>query len=138
MSTGRVYISRDVVFDESIYPFESLHSNAGALLNKEILLLPPHLQNIDHGGDNCTNPTDDYTSGTVPLRMQDHAAEIGSPNDQNFEENDLVLHVPEEDGIGAEHEADPASPGTHVRQAASDRARGSDRVPCRSPRAGPR
>ena len=34
VSTGRVYISRDVVFDESVYPFESLHPNAGALLKK--------------------------------------------------------------------------------------------------------
>jgi hypothetical protein len=27
---GRVYISRDVVFDESVFPFSSLHPNAGA------------------------------------------------------------------------------------------------------------
>ena len=65
VSTGRVYISRDVVFDESVYPFASLHPNAGALLKKELLLLPPQPQNIDHGGDNCTNPTDDPTSGTM-------------------------------------------------------------------------
>lgn len=29
-STGRVYISRDVVFDEHIFPFAELHANAGA------------------------------------------------------------------------------------------------------------
>lgn len=40
VSTGRVYISRDVVFDEIQFPFEKLHPNAGALLLKEILLLP--------------------------------------------------------------------------------------------------
>jgi hypothetical protein len=40
ISAGRVYISRDVVFDENIFPFASLHPNAGALLKKEILLLP--------------------------------------------------------------------------------------------------
>jgi hypothetical protein len=44
VSTGRVYISRDVVFNESVFPFEQLHPNAGALLQKELLLLP------DHGG----------------------------------------------------------------------------------------
>ena len=32
VSTGRVYISRDVVFDETQFPFEKLHPNAGALL----------------------------------------------------------------------------------------------------------
>lgn len=39
-SIGRVYILQDVVFDESVFPFASLHSNAGASLRKEILLLP--------------------------------------------------------------------------------------------------
>jgi histone deacetylase 1/2 len=43
ISTGRVYISRDVVFDESVFPFSELHSNAGARLRAEILLLPSHL-----------------------------------------------------------------------------------------------
>jgi histone deacetylase 1/2 len=37
---GRVYISRDVVFDEHVFPFASLHPNAGALLRKELELLP--------------------------------------------------------------------------------------------------
>ena len=39
-STGRVYISRDVVFDESVFPFASLNPNVGKRLQKEILLLP--------------------------------------------------------------------------------------------------
>lgn len=38
--TGRIYISRDVVFDETVFPFSKLHSNAGALLRAEIALLP--------------------------------------------------------------------------------------------------
>lgn len=51
ISTGRVYISRDVVFDEQIYPFEKLHPNAGARLRAEINLLPAHLLPLlDHGG----------------------------------------------------------------------------------------
>jgi histone deacetylase 1/2 len=48
VSTGRVYISRDVVFDENIFPFQSLHPNAGAQLRKEILLLPDHLTSSYH------------------------------------------------------------------------------------------
>jgi histone deacetylase 1/2 len=39
-STGRVYISRDVIFDENVFPFSELHPNAGAHLRQEILLLP--------------------------------------------------------------------------------------------------
>jgi histone deacetylase 1/2 len=48
VNTGRVYISRDVVFDENVFPFASLHPNAGKRLREETLLLPP--QNIA-----CTN-----------------------------------------------------------------------------------
>jgi hypothetical protein len=44
-SEGRVYISRDVVFDERVFPFSTLHPNAGARLRAEISLLPEHLLN---------------------------------------------------------------------------------------------
>lgn len=42
---ARVYISRDVMFDESIFPFASLHPNAGARLRSELALLPDVLKN---------------------------------------------------------------------------------------------
>jgi len=42
---GRIYISRDVVFDEHVFPFASLHSNAGARLRAEFSLLPDILKN---------------------------------------------------------------------------------------------
>lgn len=54
ISTGRVYISRDVVFDESVFPFANLHPNAGAQLRAELLLLPSVLRNpsnSDQEGD---------------------------------------------------------------------------------------
>jgi hypothetical protein len=37
---GRIYISRDVVFDETLFPFSKLHPNAGTHLRSEVLLLP--------------------------------------------------------------------------------------------------
>ena len=43
ISIGRVYISRDVVFDESIFPFAHLHPTAGARLRQEIFWLPSSL-----------------------------------------------------------------------------------------------
>jgi hypothetical protein len=52
-NTSRAYISRDVVFDESNFPFSELHENVGARLQKEILLLPEFLRNGDH--DICIN-----------------------------------------------------------------------------------
>jgi hypothetical protein len=51
--TDRVYISHDVVSDESIFPFSKLHENGYARLQKEILLLPEFLRNGDH--DICIN-----------------------------------------------------------------------------------
>lgn len=65
-SEGRVYISRDVVFDEHVYPFSKLHSNAGARLRSELALLPDILfsSNSSFGNakihDKCvssSNPT---------------------------------------------------------------------------------
>jgi hypothetical protein len=38
-----IYISRDVVFDETVFSFAELHSNAGARLRTEINLLPSTL-----------------------------------------------------------------------------------------------
>jgi hypothetical protein len=37
----RIYVFRDVIFDESIFPFASLHSTAGARYHSDILLDPP-------------------------------------------------------------------------------------------------
>lgn len=42
---GRIYISRDVTFDEHVFPFASLHPNAGAQLKSELCLLPNILLN---------------------------------------------------------------------------------------------
>jgi hypothetical protein len=54
VAEGRVYISRDVVFDEDVYPFASLHPNAGPRLRSEILLLPSTLFNPStFADDNC-------------------------------------------------------------------------------------
>ena len=52
-STGRVYISRDVTFDENIFPFAQLHPNAGTRLRHEISLLPFDLRpsTFDQGGE---------------------------------------------------------------------------------------
>jgi hypothetical protein len=56
VAEGRVYISRDVVFDENIFPFQELHPNAGARLRKEILLLSPNLLNPSSGDELAFDP----------------------------------------------------------------------------------
>lgn len=68
VASGRVYISRDVVFDEAVFPFAALHPNAGARLRAEILLFPPDPvepsllatsgeQSADQSMINSPNPT---------------------------------------------------------------------------------
>jgi hypothetical protein len=74
ISTGRVYISQDVTFDENIFPFSQLHPNAGTKLHSEILLLPSSLiprellhkgvSSLDNPGANIPNP-DKQNSGDV-------------------------------------------------------------------------
>jgi hypothetical protein len=55
------YTTRDVVFDENIFPFTKLHPNAGAKLRVEILLLSPSLipsdtsQGVNIIGEPVTN-----------------------------------------------------------------------------------
>jgi histone deacetylase 1/2 len=58
--TGRVYISRDVIFDERVFPFASLHPNASAQLRAEIALLPDSLQNPFSSA--VSRPGDPYIS----------------------------------------------------------------------------
>jgi hypothetical protein len=56
VSEGRIYIFRDVIFDETIFPFTKLHSNAGTHFRSEVLLLP------DSGDANTeTNLLDDLS-----------------------------------------------------------------------------
>jgi hypothetical protein len=43
IATGRIHISRDVDFNEQVFPFAALHDNASALLRSEIELRPPTL-----------------------------------------------------------------------------------------------
>jgi histone deacetylase 1/2 len=45
ISSRRIYTSRDVVFDEQIFPFAELYANAGARLRAEVELLPSTLIN---------------------------------------------------------------------------------------------
>jgi hypothetical protein len=47
--TGRVYISRDVVFDGTLFPFKPLHPNDGALLRKKIFSLILLFANLSRG-----------------------------------------------------------------------------------------
>jgi hypothetical protein len=75
LKEGRVYISRDVVFDEHVFPFASLHPNAGARLRKEIELLPDMLQNPSTklGDAHLPDPVKRSPTSTNTPTSSDHA-----------------------------------------------------------------
>jgi hypothetical protein len=81
ISTGRVYISRDVVFDEDVLPFSKLHPNAGARLRSEILLLPSALPNTSSGdesvGDSMTNAANPEFFGARNNVLQGQTKDMG-------------------------------------------------------------
>jgi hypothetical protein len=69
VAVRRVYISRDVVFDEIVFPFSKLHPNAGSLLCQQILLIPDYLKNnsaLDQGGQQSTDLTPNTSANFVP------------------------------------------------------------------------
>lgn len=61
-SSGRVYVSLDVIFDESVFPFQSLHENAGRCLSAEIDLLPQSLLNLNTFGNGVAQSTGHVTN----------------------------------------------------------------------------
>jgi histone deacetylase 1/2 len=93
-STGRVYISRDVVFDENIFPFSELHPNAGARLRQEVLLLPHHL----------VNPGDaSPESGVTNLHPGSSAPSVLQDSTKNSEQN-KISHT-YDNGVFVQHPA---------------------------------
>jgi hypothetical protein len=84
INTGRVYISRDVIFDEDIFPFASLHENAGARLRHEISLLHEHLLSSHHGG---VGGIDHYFANTNP---NDSESDVASHQETSGDEQEEV------------------------------------------------
>jgi hypothetical protein len=114
-----VYISRDVVFDENIYPFSALHPNAGARLRNEILLLSPSLLNPSPGVEQTcdssvfnsppANPTNEYSGSATD------SGEVHQKSGKNSESTDQYFMWPGTGataGPGANSQADtPAAVG---------------------------
>jgi hypothetical protein len=80
----RVYISRDVFFDESDFPFASTHPNVGAHIRNGILLLPSHLSSTT--SNNGDAHLDDYMA--LPI--------VHVVDDQNTTENNVTAGTPQE------------------------------------------
>jgi hypothetical protein len=116
VSSGRVYISRDVIFDEEIFPFTELHSNVGARLRVEINLLPNHLLPSSSDDPMGTNFTRDQT-------LQNNLTHV--PNGENSGVSECHLQeIGEQEGNPAntEFELDPVSKPIVVSDTASESA----------------
>jgi histone deacetylase 1/2 len=127
-STGHVYISRDVVFYESVFPFASLNPHASKHLQKDILLFPTHT--LSTSGDahiddymplpvipNVTNVHDSDISHTT-IQVDAHQnMEHDNPKPSSGSKTDASSATSEEDpadsdsapeSAGADPEVDPA------------------------------
>jgi hypothetical protein len=121
VTSGCVYIYRDVVFDENVFPFASLHPNAGRRLTQDILLLPSSNNACTHGDTQfvdhmplpvipvVTNPAKDHTP---QIAEEDHAFEDDhtgtnlTENDEEMSENSSSSDAAEEDNASSGSEAD--------------------------------
>lgn len=110
---GRVYVSRDVVFDEHVFPFASLHPNAGAWLWKELELLPDILLNPstspggttlhDHDMHSPASTNVSPRSGAIVIETGENAEQ----NHQVMESGELYFMCSPLGGSGS-HKVDPS------------------------------
>jgi hypothetical protein len=85
-ATGRLYISRDVVFDEQVFPFAKFHPNAGPRLRAEVSLHPTLFPTFSQGCKqsdnhvvNISNPTDNVCEDVVVQQQQGMEHQADSP-----------------------------------------------------------
>lgn len=118
-SDGRVYISRDIVFDEHVFPFAQLHPNAGARLRAELSLLPDILLNPSASfGDAKLLDQSDFSVSTnvvqdVGVATGETSEKHGSSRAKNLG-NNVADHChfmcnPGGGSAGAEHEMDSSA-----------------------------
>jgi hypothetical protein len=84
IASNRIYISRDVIFDETCFPSADLHPNVGRCYSSEVLLLPAPSSlgdSVNLPTINVANPPNvrDDNSGTVirPDRYGDDFLPVG-------------------------------------------------------------
>jgi hypothetical protein len=84
-------VSRDVIFDEDVFPFASVHKNAGARLRHEISLLPEHLLSSHHGG---VGGIDHYFANANPNDSESDVANLqeAAGDEQEEVEEDLAAN----------------------------------------------
>jgi hypothetical protein len=93
VTSGRVYISRDVVFDETVFPFSKLHPNAGSRLRQEILLLPEYLQNPSTLTNQRDNNFTDLLANDYTIPVSLDALQFYQHADKNSVQNGAEIRA---------------------------------------------
>lgn len=107
ISTDRIYISCDGVFDEGCFPFVDLHPNAGAQLKKDIVLLPSHL--LSARGIGCTCPV-----FTNPTNKPSSSGDVQDFSGENLVQNHEGEYAAESSQLNIEMAADDPSTGSRM------------------------
>jgi hypothetical protein len=91
VSEGCIYISRDVVFDKTVYTFSMLNPNAGSRLRSEILLLPTYSQpsNLPSHGDKILDLSSVNASVNLVSANPSCSPKVFA---ENFHENGVVFN----------------------------------------------
>jgi hypothetical protein len=96
------------VFDENVFPFASLHLNVGALLKKELLLLPSYSTSHE-SAHNCNDHIVPIVNVTNVEQEDTTAEQNSAENSEEISENcayNDAESASETDENGAEHEED--------------------------------
>jgi hypothetical protein len=135
VSTGHIYISYDVIFDEQVFPFAKLNPNAGARLCAKVTLLHPTLLPFNSRDNTVhdlipnvplpTNTTVEFTGENLPENLEESSLNHG------IEENSLGIGISETptsaSALGSVHQPELSMPPT---RAASDFVLQQLRDPC--------
>jgi hypothetical protein len=90
-STGRGYVSRDVVFDKNVFPFASLHPNIGARLKAETSLLPSGLIDLSiiNPDGACIVDTTESSNPIVPVPVE--STQVKNPGETQSSEHKISV-----------------------------------------------
>jgi hypothetical protein len=116
VSTHRIYVSRNVIFDEESFPFSELNSNAGARLRSEIALLHPTL--LPHNrGDIMMH--DCISNNPLATKMVNEIA--GGNLEENHDQNGLQQEI----AAAAANEGNESTSNSMPQQSAPEQTQSS-------------
>jgi hypothetical protein len=113
-----------------VFPFKNLHPNAGALLQKQILLLDPSLHNFEQGNVTIDDMHMENTHATNPSHrpgftvVQD-TAQPNTAAGENFVQNDALSSS----GAQSEFSGENSSSNRSQADSLSRSASGSEQIP---------